>query len=248
MCRLVWGYPLPLMAEYTDPDQGQAHFLQVSWGDGTIEVVDQSPPADPNNPPDEPLITTTFNSLGQVFGDHEYLTTGTKTIGLTVIDELGGTSVTATTDIEVIPMIDITLEDEEVDEENYPAPGQATQIVVYVSNQAPVDPIVGLDATNVTFTGTLPEDVQLLNIQTTQGLCSQLDQTSTCELGTLAPDSMVTITVDVLPDLYFNPAEAGYVVDATSSEPDASYDNLAVLPIPIQFLDEIFQNGFEAND
>ncbi|WP_223789420.1 Ig-like domain-containing protein [Marinicella meishanensis] len=242
------GYPLPLMAEYTDPDAGQGHFLQVSWGDGTIEVVDQTPPADPNNPPDEPLITTTFNSLGQIFGDHEYLSTGMKTIGLTVIDELGGTSVTATTDIEVIPMIDITLEDEEVDEANYPEPGQPTQVVVYVSNQAPVDPIVGLDATNVTFTGTLPDDVQFLNIQTSQGSCSHVDQTSTCDLGTLAPDAMVTITVDMQPDLLFNPAKFGYVVDASSTEPDASYDNLTVLPIPIQFLDEIFLNGFEADD
>lgn len=241
------GYPLPLMAEYTDPDKGQGHFLQVDWGDGLIQSVGQNPPADPNNPPDEPLITNTFNSLGQIFGDHEYLTTGLKTIGLTVIDELGGTSVTATAEIEVLPMVDITIEDEAVDEENYPAPGQATQMVIYVSNPAPVDPIVGLDATNVTFTGTLPDDVQLLNIQTSQGSCSQVGQTSTCVLGTLTPDQMVTITVDMLPDLYFNPAEAGYVVDATSTEPDASYDNLAVLPIPIQFLDEIFQNGFEAD-
>ena len=239
------GYPLPLMAEYTDPDQGQSHFLQVSWGDGTLEVVDQSPPEDPNNPPDEPLITTTFNSLGQIFGDHEYLSTGNKTIGLTVIDDDGGTSVTANTVVEVIPMVDITLEAEEVDEEDYPAPGSPTTMIIYVSNPSPVDPITGLNATNVVFTGILPDDVQFLNIQTNQGSCSHANQTSTCDLGTLAPEEVVTITVDMLPDLYFDPSKAGYVVDASSNEPDASYDNLTVLPIPIQFLDEIFINGFE---
>lgn len=242
------GYPLPLMGEYTDPDFGQAHYLHITWGDGTIEFVDQSPPADPDNPEDEPLITTTFNGLGQIYGDHTYFTTGTKTIGLNVIDELGGTSATTTGDIEVIPMVDVVIEDEEVDPVDYAAPGQITEMVIYVSNKAPEDPIVGLDATQVSFTATLPDDVQLLSILPTQGMCSQLAQTSTCELGTLAPDEMVTMTLQLLPDLYFDPAEDGVVVDATSTEPDASYDNLAVLPIPVQFLDEIFMNGFEANN
>jgi len=145
-------------------------------------------------------------------------------------------------------MVDVVIEDEEVDLVDYAAPGQITEMVIYVSNKAPADPIVGLDATEVSFTATLPDDVQLLSILPTQGICSQLAQTSTCELGTLAPDEMVTITLQLLPDLYFDPAKDGVVVDATSTEPDASYDNLAVLPIPVQFLDDIFSNGFESNN
>ncbi len=239
------GYPLPLMAEFIDPDKNQAHFLQINWGDGVIESANQLPPVDPDNPEDDPLITTTFNSLGQIFGDHSYFTTGTKTIEIQVFDDSGASSVPATADIEVIPMIDITLVDEEVDEANFPEPGQVTQVVIYLSNKSPEDPIVGLDATNVTFTGTLPEDVQFINIHTTKGSCTTTDQTSTCTIGSLVPDEEVTITVTMQPDLLFDPATAGYVIDSSSNEPDASYDNLAVVPIPIQFQDDIFNNGFE---
>ena len=239
------GYPLPMMAEFIDPDAGQAHFLQISWGDGTSDSTNQNPPADPDNPPDEPVITTTFQSLGQIFADHTYLSTGLKTIGVTVIDEDGGTSPTAQTTIEVIPMVDVTLQDEAVDPDDFPEPGQMTQMTINISNEPPSDPIVGLDATNVEFTGELPPDVQLVNIQTTQGMCSSMGQISTCQLGTLQPGEVVTLTVTVLPEYLFDPASAGYVINATSTEPDASIDNLSVIEIPIQFADEIFANGFE---
>ncbi len=239
------GYPLPLMAEYTDPDAGQSHFLQVIWGDGTIDSANQLPPQDPNNPDDKPIITTTFNGLGQIFADHTYLSTGMQTVGLEVFDDTGAISNLASTQVEVIPMVDITLVEEEVDPDTYPEPGEVTAITIFVKNNPPQDPIVGLDATAVTFTGTLPEDVQFLSITTSKGSCTTAEQTSTCQLGTMMPDEEVTITVTMQPDLLFNPAVSGYVIDASSNEPDASYDNLSVIEIPIQFLDEIFQNGFE---
>ena len=239
------GFPLPLMAEYIDPDAGQSHTLTIDWGDGSSDSADQNPPADPENPEDDPVITTTFNSLGQIFADHTYLSTGLKTIGVTVTDAEGATSATALTTIEVIPMVDVMLQDEPVAEENFPEPGQMTTVTIHVSNELPSDPIVGLDATNVEFTGQLPVDVQFVSIQTTQGTCSHMDQTSTCQLGTLAPGDIVDITVTMLPDVRFNPSKEGYVINATSTEPDASQDNLSVIEIPIQFEDAIFANGFE---
>ncbi len=239
------GYPLPLMAEFIDPDPGQAHFLQIAWGDGTVDSANQLPPQDPNNPDDDPVITTTFNTLGQIFGDHTYMTPGVQTVNIEVFDEEGAGSNVASSQVTVIPMIDITLVDEEVDPVDYPEPGQVTQVTLYVKNNPPTDPIVGLPATNVTFTGTLPEDVTFLGITSSKGSCSTIDQTSTCQLGTLLPDEEVTITVTMQPDIRFNPDKAGYVIDATSNEPDASYDNTSVVPIPIQFQDEIFSNGFE---
>jgi len=227
------GYPLPMMAEYVDPDAGQKHFLQISWGDGSSDSANQNPPGDPENPPDEPVITTTFRSLGQIFADHTYLSTGLRTIGVTVIDEDGGTSATAQTTIEVIPMVDVTLKSDPVDEENLAEPGQITELTIYVSNEPPSDPIVGLNATNVEFTGELPDGVQFINIQTSQGNCSQMGPTSTCQLGTLLPEDVVTITVTMLPDANFDPSASGYVITATSTEPYTTVHNLSVLSIPV---------------
>lgn len=238
------GYTLPLMAEFIDPDSSQAHFLQITWGDGIIDTANQNPPADPNNPNDDPMITNTFNSLGQIIAKHNYLSVGTKTIGVTVIDEMGGTSAPGEVNISVIPMVDITLVSDSVDANNLPEPGQPTSLTIQLSNQSPIAPITGLTATNVVFTGTLPVDVSFVNIQTSKGSCSHVDLTSTCQIGNLLPDEVVTIVASMLPDPNFDPENSGYVINATSNEPDATVDNLAVLEIPIK-TQHLFLNGFE---
>jgi hypothetical protein len=238
------GYALPLMAEFIDPDSSQSHFLQIAWGDGIIDTANQNPPADPNNPNDEPIITNTFNSLGQIIAKHNYLTTGTKTISITVIDELGGTSNPVQTNIDVIPMVDITLVGDPIDTANLPEPGQPTSLIIQISNQSPLNPITGLTATNVVFTGTLPIDVGFMNIQTSKGSCTHVDLTSTCQIGSLLPDEIVTIVTSMLPDPNFNPEKSGYMIDATSTEPDATVNNLSVLEIPIK-TQKIYANGFE---
>ncbi len=242
------GYPLPLVAEFTDPDLGQQHTVQITWGDGTVDNGRTDPPTvNPDEPSEDPLMTNTFNSTGQIFADHTYFSAGSKTVSLQVIDDQSLTSNPIQANIDVIPMVDVTLQDEEVDPDNFPDPGEVTAITIEVSNQSPKEPILGLTANNVVFTGTLPDDVTLINILTTQGSCSQVDQTSTCDLGSIEPDESVTITVIMQPDELFDPGKYGYTADVSSIEPDASVNNLAVFEIPIKFKDDIFANGFESN-
>ncbi|VAW45547.1 hypothetical protein MNBD_GAMMA02-1681 [hydrothermal vent metagenome] len=240
------GYPLPLMVEFTDPDLNQNHSVQILWGDGAVENGSTNPPTvDPDNPPEGPLMTNTFNGVGQIFGDHTYLSVGNQTVSLTVTDDLGAASNSAQVQIDVIPMIDITLQDNEVDPNNFPEPGEITVVTIEVSNQAPIEPIVGLDATNVVFTGELPEDVAFINTLSTQGSCTQSGQISSCQLGTIAAGETVTISAIMQPVELFDPAKYGYTIDASSTEPDASINNLTVVEIPIKFKDGIFANGFE---
>lgn len=239
------GYPLPLMAEFTDPDDQQAHFLQILWGDGNSDSANQDPPEDPDKPGDAPIITNTFQSLGQIVAEHTYLTSGFKNISVMVFDDQAASSNTAQATIEVIPMVDLILNEEQIEPEDFPAPGETTTFSIELINQAPTEPIVGLTATDVEFTGTLPEGVTLMGVSTTQGSCMHNENTSTCNIGTMVPNQTVTLTVSILPEILFNPSQAGYVIDVTSNEPDASFNNLKVIEIPIQFQDEIFSNGFD---
>ncbi|MCX7555079.1 Ig-like domain-containing protein [Marinicella sp. S1101] len=240
------GYPLPLIAEYVDPDANQNHFLQINWGDGNTDSGSTTTTVtDPENPPEGPLMTNTFNAVGQIFTDHTYLTPGNKTISLQVFDDNAADSAVATAEINVIPMVDLTLTEETVDPEDYPEPGATTSVTIELRNVAPAEPVVGLSATNVMFSGELPEDVTLLGITTSQGSCLSKDQISTCQIGNLASDELVEIVVTMQPDPRFNPFDAGYVINASSNEPDASKNNLKVIQIPIKFDDEIFINGFD---
>ena len=237
------GYPLPLMAEFFDPDSGQAHFLQIEWGDGSIDQTDQNPPVDPQYSGAEPIITNTFRGLGQIIAKHTYLSAGMKTIGVKVIDDIGGTSNTATANIDVISMVDITLTTDGVGPDNFPEIGGISTIIIELRNNSPIDPVIAMNATNVEFTGVIPVGVQWLSIVSNKGNCSHFDMTSTCQIGTLLPEEIVTITVTMLADSDFDATKAGYVINASSSEPDASIDNLTVVEIPVNQL--IFANGFE---
>lgn len=238
------GYSLPLIAEFTDPDVGQAQFLQIGWGDGTFDTANQLPPADPDNPPDNPIITTTFNSTGQIVAKHTYMQSGINTINLIVLDQTGSISDPLIADVEVIPMVDLSIENQASSKKSYSKSGQLTTLNLILSNQAPESPITPMDATNVEFTGTVPDGVQLVNIQITKGVCSHQGSTSTCQIGTVSANEEIMITVTLLPDLSFDPEQNGYVVNATSNEPDASFNNLSVFEIPVDF-ETIFRSGFE---
>ncbi len=240
------GYPVPLMAEYNDPDTGQEHFVFIYWEDGITDIGATTYTVnDPNNPPDDPIITNNFNENGQIVAKHTFLTPGIHTVGVQVFDNVSGQSETITADVEVIPMVDLTLADEEIDPDTYPEPGSVTSITIDLTHVAPADPVIGINATNVIFTGELPENVTFIDITTSQGSCSQSGQISTCQIGTMAPEDVVTLTVTMQPDVFFNPERSGFVIDASSNEPDASYNNLKVVNIPIKLNDVIFAHGFE---
>ncbi len=240
------GYPVPLMAEFDDPDPGQRHLVQILWGDGSSDSANQDPPVDPNNPEDEPVITPLVMGTGQVLAKHVYLSTGVFTVDVNVIDEVGAganAEDAARADITVIPMVDVALEP--IVNSEPTNPGQPTSLVIKISNEPPQDPIVGLDATGVVFTGKVPDGVQLLSFATTKGGCTQDDViTTTCTLGTLTPGEEQFVTLLLQPDLDFDPESFGYTIDATSIEPDATKENTTVVDIQVK-RQQLFADGFE---
>ena len=240
------GFPVPLMAEFDDPDQGQSHFLQITWGDGETDSANQNPPADPNGPQDNAIITVAAAGTGQVLAQHVYLTPGGKDVAVLVIDEEGAGSDpedALLADITVLPMVDLALEALPVDDP-LAAPGQIARLMINVSNELPQLPVEGLAASNVVFTGVLPEGVQLMSFDTTKGSCGHDDVTTTCQLGTLSPGEIVTITIAMLPEINFDPQAMGYTIDVTSTEQDATGSNLTMEQVPVM-PQVIFQSGFE---
>lgn len=240
------GFPAGLMAEYDDPDAGQAHFLTISWGDGTNDSANQTPPSDPNAPREDPIITLTAGGTGQVLGDHVFLIPGVYEVGLNVIDETGAGSESEDAlraQITVLPMVDVSLE--AVPESDDPVlPGQVTTLNINVTNELPEDPVTPLEATNVVFTGVLPEGVELMSVSTSKGTCSHDMDTTTCSFGNLAPDETVALSVALLPDANFDPEAFGYQIDVDSTEQDATGDNLTVVEVPV-LPQVVFQSGFE---
>ncbi len=236
------GFPFPLLAEYDDPDIGQAHFVQIAWGDGTVQSVNDTTPIDPNADPKPPLLTPTHDGLGQVLASHIYTELGSKTIDLDLLDA-AATSDEIQTTVNIIDMVDLAFD---VPDPGDPAPpGSDVTLTFSLVNTAPSG-VPGIDATNVIFTGTLPSGVTLLNATTGQGSCTHVDPVTTCNIGTLAPGAAVQLSVTLRPDPNFDASRNPYQVDAVSDEPDASTPNQTSIAIPVQQQDAIFGNGFEA--
>ncbi len=240
------GFPVGLMVEFDDPDKGQNHFTQIQWSDGTLDFANQNPPADPEAPREDPIITGTAGGTGQVLADHVYTVPGTYEVGILVIDSSGAGSSgddALLADITVLPMVDVSLT--ATPESEDPAlPAQPTTLNINVTNELPQEPVTPLEATNVVFTGVLPEGVELMSVSTGKGSCTHDMVTTTCNLGTLAPDETVAISVTLLPDVNFDPEAEGYQIDVTSTEQDATGDNLTVIEIPV-LPQVVFASGFE---
>ncbi len=238
------GFPVPLMAEFDDPDLGQSHFLQISWGDGDNDSANQNPPADPQAPREDPIITSAFGGTGQAIAEHVYLAPGVFDVEVLVIDELGaGSDPGLMGEVTVLPMVDVALEALPVSDEPA-APGQITRLMINVSNELPQAPVEGLPATSVEFTGTLPQGVELVSFETSKGSCGHDLQITTCLLGTLAPGEVETIIIAMLPEINFDPESLGYTIDVTSAERDATGTNTTVVEVPV-LPQLMFRNGFE---
>jgi Bacterial Ig domain/Domain of unknown function DUF11/NHL repeat len=235
------GFPFPLMAEYDDPDVGQAHFVQIVWGDGAIQSTNDVTPVDPNADPKPPLLTPTHDGVGQVLANHVYTELGSKTIYLDVLDAAATQNEISTT-VDVIDMVDLTFD---VPDPADPAPpGTDVALTFSLVNAQPTG-VPGIDATNVVFHGTLPPGVALLDAQTGKGNCTHVDPVTSCAIGTLAPGESVSLTITLRPDPNFNAARYSYQIDATSDEPDASTPNQTSVTIPVMQQDPIFGNGFD---
>lgn len=236
------GFPVPLLAEFEDPDTGQTQSLLIDWGDGgDPDSAGQAPP-DPDTEYDQPVITPTFQGLGQIVAEHTYTSAGPRTVEVCVIDA-PGLDGCARANILVAPMVDLGIQDLS-DRSQLPLPGEETTLEVEVINNQPVDGVDGLSANNVIFTATLPPGVILLEASTPQGSCNHVPPTTTCGLGNLAPGAAVVIHLRVLPEPGFDAGELGYSLDVTADEADASGDNLTTLALPTQEI-KILVDGFE---
>ncbi|MGB8717228.1 MAG: Ig-like domain-containing protein [Rhodanobacteraceae bacterium] len=236
------GFPFPLMAEYNDPDPGQPHFVQIAWGDGSIQSVNDTTPIDPDADPKPPLLTPAFDGAGQVHASHVYTELGSKTIDVDLLDGAGADSAIQTT-VNVIDMVDLAFD---VPDQGAPAaPGSDVTLNFSLVNVAPSGGVAGIDATHVVFRGTVPEGVALINASTSQGSCTHADPVTTCTIGTLAPGAEATLAITLRPDPAFNADLNPYQIDASNDLPDASPDNETSVPIPVQQQGLIFQNGFE---
>ena len=236
------GFPFPLLAEYNDPDFGQPHFVQIVWGDGTVQSSNDVTPLDPDADPKPPMLTPTHDGLGQVSGQHVYTEPGSMAIALDLLDADGSSSEIYAT-VDVIDMVDLAFD---VPDQGEPAaPGSDVTLHFSLLSNAPQGGVAGIDASNVTFEGTAPAGVSLLNVTTGKGSCTQTGPLTRCTFGTLSPGEEVPITIALRPDPAFNAAANPYQVNATSTEPDASPNNETSITIPVQQQDAIFGNGFE---
>jgi uncharacterized repeat protein (TIGR01451 family) len=81
--------------------------------------------------------------------------------------------------------------------------------------------VSGVPATGVTVTDTLPDRVALVSVSTTRGSCSGTTEI-VCQLGTLAPSDVVTITIVVVGAV---PGNALNVAVVTINEADTNLAN-----------------------
>ena len=234
------GFAIPLMAEFDDPDRGQSHFVQIAWGDGTVDSGNQSAPTDEND--DDPTVSRTVNGTGQVLARHTYLAEGVFPVNVLVFDGDGASGEVDTT-INVVPMIDLTLE-AVPGSDPLPPPGSMTSLIVDLVNQVPESPVVGMSATSVVFTASLPAGVSLVSVDANTASCSHLDGVTTCTLTSMASGQSEMITLTLLPDVDFDPKSDAYILNVTANEPDASSDNFTPVEVPV-LPQRLFADGFE---
>lgn len=239
--RIGLGFPVPLMAEYTDPDQGQRHFLQIAWGDGEVESANDLPPNDPDNHSD-PILTQTFQGIGQIIAGHTYLSAGQRTINILVFDEDAADG-ELNVPVTVVPMVDLSLEI--ISQPEDPVyPGQPITLTIQITNETPATGVTGLNAGNVVFTASVPDGVQLLSVQSSKGGCQHVAPQTTCTLGQMTVGEQQTITVTLLPGENFDPSQFPYQLDVISDQEDASGDNIFNIEIPV-LSQRIFDDNFE---
>ncbi len=127
-------------------------------------------------------IQVTAGAPGSVTNNATVLSTATDPV-------LGNNSAGATTTIKPVADLALTKSDS-------PDPVLAGQLLTYnlgVSNGGPQD------APGVTVTDTLPAGVTFVSATPSQGTCSQLSGTVTCELGTVANAGSASIELKVRP-------------------------------------------------
>ena len=187
------GYPALLTAALTDGDLGDTHSLSIDWGDGTIEsaAAGQVYLAAEGGP----MISDSRNGSGAIYAEHVYKSAPGGPIRICVTDSTANERC-ADVGASVQPMADVAVL---VDHAQDPAiVGRPTTYEVLVAHKAPVAG-GGLTATGVVITDRFDPGMELVKAMPSQGSCSFAAPVLTCSLGSLAPDALATIAVDIRP-------------------------------------------------
>lgn len=235
------GYPLPLLAEYDDPDGAESHRLRIDWGDGTVETADGTPP-DPDAEFEGPVLTPAYVGTGQAIAEHAYTTAGPHSLQVCVQDVADAEGCVQAT-VEVEPMIDLAFEDL-TDRGTLAPAGSLVTLSVQLENAAPVAPVSGLAAGTVVATAEAPDGVTVMAADSSQGGCTIIDQLVTCAIGALAPDASAALAFSLLVDAAFDADSAAFRLDASADQSDATGDNLTEIALPV-LAPRIFDDSFE---
>ncbi|MEM9531744.1 MAG: Ig-like domain-containing protein [Pseudomonadota bacterium] len=235
------GFPVPLFVEFDDPDAGERHSAVINWGDGTSDSALPVVP-DEDDPP-APVITPTFNTLGQLLGEHTFLTEGAFSVEVCVFD-VANAQECRDASINILPMIDLALADLTDRDAPQASPGSSSTVLVEFENAEPQSPVSGLTATNVQFTIELPTGVTVDNLTTELGSCATVEPLITCSVSSMAPGdkSLVTLTVTTAPE--FDSEATPLSVDIVASEREAGESNRFKLPLPV-LPQQVFADSFE---
>ena len=242
------GFPVPLFVEFDDPDVERNHFATIDWGDGSSDSIGTSaPPPDASGPGQEPVITDTFDGIGQLVGEHVYLAAGDYTVDVCIFDTIGSFNC-IDAEVSVVPMVDLVVSDATVPPAMLPVAGATVPLQLEVLNSAPDDSVSGETATNVVLTGTLPADVVLGDLDTDTGSCGVMDRTITCNLGSLPAGTIARIDLLLATEVAFDADAQRLSFDVTADQTDASPPNAVEIDVPVRGQTIFDAGGFETDD
>ena len=187
------GYPAVLTASLTDGDMGDSHTLSIDWGDGTIESAaagDVMAAAEGG-----PMISDSRDGSGSIYAEHVYNSAPSSPIQVCVTDSTD-TKRCENVGASVQQMADVTAIVDKVQDPSIV--GQPTSYELLVAHKAP-ESGGGINATGVVVTDRFDPGMNFVKATPSQGSCNFDSSVLTCNVGSLAPDSMATITVEIRP-------------------------------------------------
>ena len=151
----------------------------------------------------------------------------------------GNNGVSEDTTVEPPPPLEADLGVTKSDASDPVLAGDDVTYTVVVFNNGPND------AENVMVTDTLPSGVVFVSATPDQGSCSESGGTVTCNLGSLANGSSVTIVLVVITtaeDTLTNTASVESDTDDPNGENDSAEEETTVLPVPVCSDDVLISN------
>lgn len=189
------GYPVQLSATFEDPDMDDSHSLRIDWGDGTIQTagagqIDLVALASEGGP----IISDARNGRGSIYAEHIYTSAPTGPVQVCVKDG-AGTETCRNLSASAQPMAEVSVLVDHV--QNPAIVGRTITYELIVAHKAPT--VGGVTATNVVVTDRFDPGMSFVNATASQGSCAFAAPLLTCNVGSLAPDSLATIVVEAQP-------------------------------------------------